>query len=139
MGSVQESTSSVAPGPALSFLCKAFDLASASRDLLVQQPADIPNMAQDTSDKKRPKSFDALTPELSQWILDFTNSMGFARTTPVQAMAIPLLMGNKDLVVEVCESSRHTSVAYVDLLSGCNGKWQDTQFPYPAGGANSKS
>jgi ATP-dependent RNA helicase DDX55/SPB4 len=33
--------------------------------------------------------------------LDFAQSSGFARTTPVQAMAIPLLMGNKDLVVEV--------------------------------------
>lgn len=50
---------------------------------------------------KQPKSFEALTPALAEWILDFTHSMGFARTTPVQAMAIPLLMGNKDLVVEV--------------------------------------
>ena len=54
---------------------------------------------------KQPKSFEALTPALAEWILDYTTSMGFARTTPVQAMAIPLLMGNKDLVVEVrmCE------------------------------------
>jgi superfamily II DNA/RNA helicase len=51
--------------------------------------------------KKQPKSFEALTPELSSWILDFTRSMNFTRTTPVQGMAIPLLMGNKDLVVEV--------------------------------------
>lgn len=50
---------------------------------------------------KQPKSFEALTPGLAEWILDYTHSMGFARTTPVQAMAIPLLMGNKDLVVEV--------------------------------------
>lgn len=57
----------------------------------------------DPAEKKQPKSFEALTPELSEWILEFTHSMGFARTTPVQAMAIPLLMGNKDLVVEVCE------------------------------------
>lgn len=52
--------------------------------------------------KKQPKSFEALTPELSSWILDYTRSMNFSRTTPVQGMAIPLLMGNKDLVVEVC-------------------------------------
>lgn len=58
-------------------------------------------MAQEEPAKKQPKSFEALTPELSSWILDFTKSMGFARTTPVQAMAVPLLMGNKDLVVEV--------------------------------------
>lgn len=51
--------------------------------------------------EKKPKSFEALTPALAEWILDYTRSMGFARTTPVQAMAIPLLMGNKDLVVEV--------------------------------------
>jgi ATP-dependent RNA helicase DDX55/SPB4 len=59
-------------------------------------------MAQEPAVEKKPKSFEALTPELSSWILDFAQSSGFARTTPVQAMAIPLLMGNKDLVVEVC-------------------------------------
>ena len=59
------------------------------------------DMAQEPATEKRPKSFEALTPELSSWILDFAQSSGFARTTPVQAMAIPLLMGNKDLVVEV--------------------------------------
>jgi ATP-dependent RNA helicase DDX55/SPB4 len=59
-------------------------------------------MAQsEIQEKKQPKSFEALTPELSTWILDYAQSMGFVRTTPVQAMAIPLLMGNKDLVVEV--------------------------------------
>ena len=57
-----------------------------------------------TTTKKQPKSFEALTPELSSWILDYTKSMNFTRTTPVQGMAIPLLMGNKDLVVEVCRS-----------------------------------
>ena len=59
------------------------------------------DMAQEPATEKKPKSFEALTPELSSWILDFAQSSGFARTTPVQAMAIPLLMGNKDLVVEV--------------------------------------
>jgi ATP-dependent RNA helicase DDX55/SPB4 len=59
------------------------------------------DMAQEPAIEKKPKSFEALTPELSSWILDFAQSSGFARTTPVQAMAIPLLMGNKDLVVEV--------------------------------------
>jgi hypothetical protein len=59
------------------------------------------DMAQESATEKKPKSFEALTPELSSWILDFAQSSGFARTTPVQAMAIPLLMGNKDLVVEV--------------------------------------
>jgi ATP-dependent RNA helicase DDX55/SPB4 len=66
-------------------------------------------MAQDTAPtEKKPKSFQALTPELSPWILDFAQSSGFARTTPVQAMAIPLLMGNKDLVVEVSAIRFHS-------------------------------
>lgn len=56
---------------------------------------------------KETKSFEALTPELSSWILDFTQSMNFERTTPVQSMAIPLLMGNKDLVVEVWNGFIH--------------------------------
>ena len=62
-------------------------------------------MAEDVSEKtkKQPKSFEAITPELSTWILDYSRSMNFARTTPVQSMAIPLLMGNKDLVVEVSD------------------------------------
>ncbi|KAK4503431.1 hypothetical protein PRZ48_004346 [Zasmidium cellare] len=59
-------------------------------------------------EKNKPKSFEALTPELSSWILDFTSSSGFTRTTPVQAMAIPLLMGNKDLVVEAVTGSGKT-------------------------------
>lgn len=58
-------------------------------------------MAADSQEQKRPRSFAALTPELAEWILDYTSSMGFERTTPVQGMAIPLLLGNKDLVVEV--------------------------------------
>ncbi|KAK5175742.1 ATP-dependent rRNA helicase spb4 [Saxophila tyrrhenica] len=66
-------------------------------------------MATDTeSVKKQPKSFEALTPELSSWILDFTQGMNFSRTTPVQGMAIPLLMGNKDLVVEAVTGSGKT-------------------------------
>lgn len=64
-------------------------------------------MAQSESErKKETKAFEALTPELSTWILEYTRSMNFPRTTPVQSMAIPLLMGNKDLVVEVRLRSR---------------------------------
>lgn len=74
-------------------------------------------MAQDNAtEKKQPKSFEALTPELSQWILDFTTGMGFARTTPVQAMAIPLLMGNKDLVVEAVTGSGKTLSFLIPLV-----------------------
>lgn len=73
-------------------------------------------MAQESAEKKRPKSFEALTPELSEWILDFTRGMGFDRTTPVQAMAIPLLMGNKDLVVEAVTGSGKTLSFLIPLI-----------------------
>ncbi len=54
------------------------------------------------SDKKRdPRAWDALTPPLTEWILDAIAAMGFERMTPVQASTIPLFMGNKDVVVEV--------------------------------------
>ncbi len=52
--------------------------------------------------KKDPRSWDSLDPPLPEWILDAVSSMGFARMTPVQAATLPLFMGNKDVVVEVC-------------------------------------
>jgi hypothetical protein len=91
-------------------------------------------MAQEPAVEKKPKSFEALTPELSSWILDFAQSSGFARTTPVQAMAIPLLMGNKDLVVEVCALFKHPN-ALANINSGCHRQWQNTQLPHPNCGA----
>lgn len=45
------------------------------------------------------RAWEALTPGLSEWILDAVSSMGFVRMTPVQASAIPLFMGHKDVVV----------------------------------------
>jgi len=51
--------------------------------------------------KEVPKAWEALTPPLSEWILNAVSSMGFERMTPVQANSIPLFMGNKDVVVEV--------------------------------------
>lgn len=51
--------------------------------------------------KRDPRAWDALAKPLSPWILDAINTMGFDRMTPVQASAIPLFMGNKDVVVEV--------------------------------------
>lgn len=47
------------------------------------------------------RAWDALTPALSEWILEAVSSMGFERMTPVQASTIPLFTGNKDVVVEV--------------------------------------
>jgi ATP-dependent RNA helicase DDX55/SPB4 len=47
------------------------------------------------------RAWEALTPPLSEWIVDAVSSMGFERMTPVQANCIPLFLGNKDVVVEV--------------------------------------
>lgn len=47
------------------------------------------------------RAWEALTPALSEWILEAVSSMGFLRMTPVQASTIPLFMGHKDVVVEV--------------------------------------
>lgn len=51
--------------------------------------------------QKTTRAWDALTPALSDWILEAVNSLGFDRMTPVQASTIPLFLGNKDPVVEV--------------------------------------
>lgn len=89
-------------------------------------------MAEDESTQKRSKNFEALTPELAQWILDFTSSMGFSRTTPVQGMAIPLLLGNKDLVVEV-SSLTHLSITQLIVSTGCDWQWQNAQLSHSSG------
>jgi len=58
-------------------------------------------MALQTSQKKDPRSWDALTPPLAEWILDAIAAMGFGRMTPVQASTLPQFLRNKDVVVEV--------------------------------------
>lgn len=58
-------------------------------------------MAPNDEEKRDPRAWDALTPPLTEWILDAISSMGFPRMTPVQASTIPLFIKNKDVVVEV--------------------------------------
>ncbi|KAF2153156.1 DEAD-domain-containing protein [Myriangium duriaei CBS 260.36] len=60
------------------------------------------------SDKMSKRAWQALTPPLSEWILDAISSMGFHQMTPVQASTIPLFMGNKDVVVEAVTGSGKT-------------------------------
>jgi ATP-dependent RNA helicase DDX55/SPB4 len=60
------------------------------------------------ADAQRRRQWDALTPGLSEWILDAIRAMGFTKTTPVQEAAIPLFMGNKDVVVEAVTGSGKT-------------------------------
>lgn len=63
--------------------------------------------------KQVTRAWQALTPPLTEWILDATSSMGFQKMTPVQANCIPLFLGNKDVVVEVralfCDSPKDCS------------------------------
>ena len=54
------------------------------------------------------RSFSALTPELSGWILEAVGAMGFVKTTPVQHAAIPMFMKNSDVVVEAVTGSGKT-------------------------------
>lgn len=76
---------------------------------------------QKTSTDKKKKSSDktgsssgssrgwkTITPSLSEWLLDAMDSMGFEQMTPVQASAIPLFLGNKDVVVEAVTGSGKT-------------------------------
>lgn len=60
------------------------------------------------------RSFAGLTPALSEWVLEAVDSMGFAKTTPVQHAAIPMFMKNSDVVVEAVTGSGKT-LAYVRI------------------------
>jgi hypothetical protein len=90
-------------------------------------------MAPREGDGKDPRAWDALTPSLAEWILDAISSMGFSRMTPVQASTIPLFMGNKDVVVEVCIliSIAQNKIAEFSL-AGCDRQWKDFSLPHPS-------
>ena len=60
--------------------------------------------------------WEALTPSLSEWILDAVSSMGFSRMTPVQASTIPLFMGYKDVVVEAVTGSGKTLAFLIPIV-----------------------
>lgn len=64
------------------------------------------------------RAWEALTPALSDWVLEATSSMGFDRMTPVQASTIPLFAGNKDVVVEV-RKLQHYEAYREQLLTRC--------------------
>lgn len=62
------------------------------------------------------RAWEALTPALSEWILEAVSSMGFARMTPVQASTIPLFTGNKDVVVEAVTGSGKTLAFLIPVI-----------------------
>ncbi|KAL6707732.1 ATP-dependent rRNA helicase spb4 [Coniothyrium glycines] len=65
---------------------------------------------------KLDRSFSALTPALSEWIIDAVDSMGFLKTTPVQHAAIPLFMKNSDVVVEAVTGSGKTLAFLIPIV-----------------------
>jgi ATP-dependent RNA helicase DDX55/SPB4 len=67
--------------------------------------------------KKDPRAWDALTPPLAEWILDYLSSSGFARMTPVQAAVLPLFSSSKDVVVEVS----YKCLPYLSVYAISNG------------------
>ncbi|KAF4548097.1 ATP-dependent rRNA helicase SPB4-like protein [Elsinoe fawcettii] len=69
---------------------------------------DAPVADAESSTKLSKRAWQALTPSLSEWILDAISSMGFHQMTPVQASTIPLFLGNKDVVVEAVTGSGKT-------------------------------
>jgi ATP-dependent RNA helicase DDX55/SPB4 len=62
------------------------------------------------------RAWEALTPPLSEWILDATSSMGFSKMTPVQASTIPLFMTHKDVVVEAVTGSGKTLAFLIPVI-----------------------
>ena len=67
-----------------------------------------------------PRSWEALTPPLAEWILDAVSSMGFREMTQVQASVIPLFNGskggNKDVVVEAVTGSGKTLAYLIPVI-----------------------
>jgi ATP-dependent RNA helicase DDX55/SPB4 len=71
-----------------------------------------PDRGQKPSAPASSRAWSALTPPLSEWVLDAMSSMGFTKMTPVQASTIPLFMTHKDVVVEAVTGSGKT-LAYL--------------------------
>lgn len=75
-----------------------------------------PDRGQKTSESSSNRAWEALTPSLSQWILDATAAMGFTKMTPVQASTIPLFLGHKDVVVEAVTGSGKTLAFLIPVI-----------------------
>ncbi|KAK6464548.1 ATP-dependent rRNA helicase SPB4 [Scheffersomyces coipomensis] len=66
--------------------------------------------------KKGSLSWDNLKYELNPWLQEAIRSMGYPTMTPVQASTIPLLSGNKDVVVEAVTGSGKTLAFAMPVL-----------------------
>lgn len=95
----------------LNFCGRLCDLSASPRAASARcqhSPAQHLSLTMAPEKPKNPRAWDALTAPLSEWILDAVSCMGFERMTPVQASAIPLFMGYKDVVVEAVTGSGKT-------------------------------
>lgn len=61
-------------------------------------------------------AWDRLQGELRPWLLDAVASMGFSEMAPVQAATVPLLCGNKDVVVDLVTGSGKTLAFVLPVL-----------------------
>ncbi|KAI9659200.1 MAG: ATP-dependent rRNA helicase spb4 [Alyxoria varia] len=71
------------------------------------------------NDAQKSRSWEALTPPLSDWLLHAITSpagLDFGRMTPVQASTIPLFAGNKDVVVEAVTGSGKTLAFLIPII-----------------------
>ncbi|KAL2265245.1 hypothetical protein VTJ83DRAFT_6345 [Remersonia thermophila] len=73
-------------------------------------------MAPEQTRRKAPRSWDALTPPLAQWILDYLSSMGYEQPTPVQKSCLDIFRGNKDVVVEAVTGSGKTLAFLIPVV-----------------------
>ena len=73
------------------------------------------------------RTWDALDPPLSPWILEAVQSMGFKQTTPVQASTIPLFMGHKDVVVEAVTGSGKTLAYLIPIVERLLSTYSETK------------
>jgi superfamily II DNA/RNA helicase len=91
----------------LNFFCSSETLVASLRQsrFTITTTSKCHEMAPQT---KIDRSFSALTPELSEWIIGAVDAMGFVKTTPVQHAAIPMFMKNSDVVVEAVTGSGKT-------------------------------
>lgn len=63
------------------------------------------------------RAWEALTPPLSEWILDAIASMGFSRMTPVQVAVLPIFKTHhSDVVVEAVTGSGKTLAFLIPLI-----------------------
>lgn len=71
--------------------------------------------------KKGSLSWNNVNVPLSQWILDGVEAQGFTEMTPVQAAAISLFTGNKDVIIDAVTGSGKTLAFVIPILQRlCN-------------------